>query len=121
MDVRAAGHREITAADYEYAIERAVLPGVANGYQSLYISDIVGYEEAVKAGQKDPTGGAPDMEGVTAIDDSTLEIQMDEPSAYTVEDHVARHLGSRPEVYAAEFDAENPSTYGESSCSRART
>ena len=106
--------REITAADYEYAIERAVLPGVANGYQSLYISDIVGYEEAVKAAQKDPTGGAPDMEGVTAIDDSTLEIKMDEPSAYTVEQTMSLGISAPvPEEYAAEFDAENPSTYGE--------
>ncbi len=107
-------NREITAADYEYAIERAVLPGVANGYQSLYISDIVGYEEAVKAAQKDPTGGAPDMEGVTAIDDSTLEIKMDEPSAYTVEQTMSLGISAPvPEEYAAEFDAENPSTYGE--------
>ena len=107
-------NREITAADYEYAIERAVLPGVANGYQSLYIADIVGYEEAVKAAQKDPTGGAPDMEGVTAIDDSTLEIKMDEPSAYTVEQTMSLGISAPvPEEYAAEFDAKNPSTYGE--------
>ena len=107
-------NREITAADYEYAIERAVLPGVANGYQSLYLSDIVGYEEAVKAAQKDPTGGAPDIEGVTAVDDSTLEIKMDEPSAYTVEQTMSLGISAPvPEEYAAEFDAENPSTYGE--------
>ena len=46
--------REITAADYEYAIERALLPGVANGYAG-YISDIVGFEDAQKeaAGRSD--------------------------------------------------------------------
>jgi peptide/nickel transport system substrate-binding protein len=44
--------REITAADYEYAIERSVLPGVANGYVSGYFSDVVGFE-AVR-----PTGRA---------------------------------------------------------------
>jgi len=106
--------REIVAADYEYAIERALLPGVANGYQSLYLSDIVGYEEAVKAGEEDPTGGAADIEGVTATDDRTLEIQLDEPSAYTIEQTMSLGISAPvPEEYAAELDAENPSTYGE--------
>jgi peptide/nickel transport system substrate-binding protein len=107
-------NREITAADYEYAIERALLPGVANGYQSLYLADIVGYEEAVKEGEENPTGGAPDIEGVTATDDYTLEIQLDEPTAYAVEQTMSLPISAPvPEEYAAEFDAENPSTYGE--------
>jgi peptide/nickel transport system substrate-binding protein len=105
--------REITAADYEYAIERALLPGVANGYAG-YLSDIVGFEDAQDAAAKDPTGGAPDIEGVTATDDKTLEVQLDKPSAYVVEQALSLPISAPvPEEYAKEFDAENPSTYGD--------
>ncbi|MEJ7875056.1 MAG: ABC transporter substrate-binding protein [Solirubrobacterales bacterium] len=106
--------REITAADYEYAIERALLPGVANGYQRAYLADITGYEAASKEAEDNPTDGAPDIEGVTAVDDQTLEIQLDEPSAFVVEQTMSLSISAPvPEEYATEFDAENPSTYGE--------
>ena len=105
--------REITAADYEYAIERALLPGVANGY-AAYLSDIVGFEDAQKEAADDPTGGAPDIEGVTATDDKTLEIELDKPTAYVVEQALSLPISAPvPEEYAKEFDAENPSTYGD--------
>ena len=105
--------REITAADYEYAIERAVLPGVANGYAG-YLSDIVGFEKAQKEAADNPTGGAPDIEGVTATDDLTLEIELDRPTAYTVGQALSLPISAPvPEEYAKEFDAENPSTYGD--------
>jgi peptide/nickel transport system substrate-binding protein len=106
--------REITSADYKYAIERALLPGVANGYQRLYLTDITGYEAAAKEAEKNPTGGAPDISGITTPDDQTLEIQLDEPAAYVVESTMALSISAPvPEEYAAKFDAENPSTYGE--------
>ena len=105
--------REITAADYEYAIERALLPGIANGYQG-YLSDMVGFEAAQKEAEENPTGGAPDIEGVTATDDYTLEIQLDKPSAYVVTQALSLPISAPvPEEYAEEFDAENPSTYGD--------
>ena len=63
-------NREITAADYEYAIERAAAAGRGERLRRLYIADIVGFEEAQsRQPQDDPTGGAPDIEGVTATDD----------------------------------------------------
>jgi peptide/nickel transport system substrate-binding protein len=106
--------REITAADYEYAIERGVLPGVANGYIAGYLGDVVGFEDAQKEAEDNPTGGAPDMEGVTAVDDRTLEIELDAPTSYAVTQALTLPLSAPvPEEYAEEFDAENPSTYGD--------
>ena len=106
--------REVTAADVEYAIERGVLPGIANGYIGAYLGDVVGFEEAQKEAEDNPTGGAPDMEGITATDDRTLEIELDRPTAYTVVQALSLPLSAPvPEEYAEEFDAENPSTYGQ--------
>jgi peptide/nickel transport system substrate-binding protein len=106
--------REITAADYEYAIERGLLPGVANGYIAGYLGDVVGFEEAQKEAADNPTGGAPDIKGITAVDDRTLEIRLDESTSYTVIQALTLPLSAPvPEEYAKEFDAENPSTYGD--------
>jgi peptide/nickel transport system substrate-binding protein len=106
--------REVTAADVEYAIERSILPGVANGYVGAYLGDLTGFEEAQKEAEDNPTGGAPDIEGVTATDDRTLEIKLDEPTAYTAIQALSLPISAPvPEEYAKEFDAENPSTYGQ--------
>jgi peptide/nickel transport system substrate-binding protein len=106
--------REVTAADVEYAIERGLLPGVANGYIPIYLTDVVGFEAAQKEGADNPTGGAPDIEGITATDDRTLEIELDRPTAATVIQSLSLPISAPvPEEYAREFDAENPSTYGQ--------
>lgn len=106
--------REVTAADVEYAIERGLLPGVANGYIGAYLGDVVGFEAAQKEAEDNPTGGAPDIEGITAVDDLTLEIQLDRPTAATVVQTMSLPISAPvPEEYAKEFDAENPSTYGD--------
>ena len=106
--------REVVAADVEYAIERGLLPGVANGYIGAYLGDVVGLEDAQKEAEDNPTGGAPDIEGVTAVDDRTLEIQLEAPTAYTITQALSLPLSAPvPEEYAEEFDAENPSTYGQ--------
>src|SRR5918996_1403452 len=76
--------REVTAADVEYAIERGLLPGVANGYIPSYLADVVGFEQAQKQAGDDPTGGAPDIEGITAVDDRTLEVRLDRTSSSPV-------------------------------------
>nr|MBA2522291.1 hypothetical protein [Solirubrobacterales bacterium] len=61
--------RAVTAADVEYAIERSLLPGVPNGYTQTYLSGVEGIDDAVKEAQDNPTGGAPDISGITAPDD----------------------------------------------------
>jgi len=105
--------REVTAADVEYAIERGLLPGVANGYIPTYLADVTGLEEAAEEAADDPTGGAPDVPGITATDDRTLVIELDRPTAATVIQALSLPISAPvPEDYAARHDAENPSTYG---------
>ncbi len=106
--------REVVAADVEYAIERAVLPGVGNGYVGAYLVDVTGFEDALKEAEDNPTGGAPDISGVTAPDDRTLEIELDRTSSLAVIQALSLPISAPvPEEYAKEFDAENPSTYGQ--------
>jgi peptide/nickel transport system substrate-binding protein len=106
--------REVTAADVEYAIERGLLPGVANGYIPIYLADVVGFEDAQSEAEDNPTGGAPDIEGITAEDDRTLVIELERPTATTVIQSLSLPISAPvPEEYAREFDAENPSTYGQ--------
>jgi peptide/nickel transport system substrate-binding protein len=106
--------REATAADVEYAIERGLLPGVANGYIPIYLADVVGFADAQKEAEDNPTGGAPDIAGITATDDRTLEVELERPVAATVIQALSLPVSAPvPEEYAKEFDAENPSTYGQ--------
>ena len=107
-------NRTVTADDVKYAIERSLLPGVANGYSQTYFKGIVGFEDAVKQAQNDPTGGAPDIAGITAPDDTTLEIKLTDTSSIGVEGALSLPVSAPvPEEYAKAYDAENPSTYGD--------
>jgi peptide/nickel transport system substrate-binding protein len=106
--------REVTSADVKYAIERSLLPGVANGYVGAFMGDIAGYDEAAKQATDDPTGGAPEWKGITTPDDQTLVIELDRPTAYTVTQALSLPISAPvPEEYAKAYDAENPSTYGQ--------
>ena len=106
--------REVTAADVEYAIERGLLPGVGNGYIPIYLTDVVGFADAQKEAEDNPTGGAPDISGITATDDRTLEIELERTSSYSVIQALSLPISAPvPEEYAEEFDAKNPSTYGQ--------
>ena len=106
--------REVKAADVKYAIERSLLPGVPNGFVQTYLSGVVGIDDAIKAAQDNPTGGAPDIKGITAPDDTTLEIKLDNTTSLGVIGALTLPVSSPvPEEYAKQYDAENPSTYGE--------
>jgi peptide/nickel transport system substrate-binding protein len=106
--------REVVAADVEYAIERTLLPGIPNGYVQSYLTGVEGFDDAVKEAQDNSTGGAPDISGVTATDDRTLEIKLTDTSSIGVIGALSLPMSAPvPEEYAKEFDAENPSTYGE--------
>ena len=107
-------NRTVTSADVKYAIERALLPGVANGYAQTYLNGIVGFDDAIEQAQSDPTGGAPDIAGITTPDDTTLVIKLDNTTSVGVEGALSLPISAPvPEEYAKQFDAENPSTYGE--------
>ena len=104
----------MTADDVKYAIERSLLPGVPNGYVQTYLSGVEGIDKAIKEAQDNPTGGAPDISGITAPDDTTLEIKLNDTTSIGVIGALTLPVSSPvPEEYAKQFDAENPSTYGE--------
>jgi peptide/nickel transport system substrate-binding protein len=106
--------REVTAADVKYAIDRSVLPGVPNGYVQTYLAGVVGMAKAVKEAQDNPTGGAPDISGITTPDDHTLQIKLTNTSSIGVIGALSLPVSAPvPEEYAKKYDAENPSTYGE--------
>lgn len=107
-------NREVTAADVKYAIERSLLPGVPNGYVQTYLSGVVGLDKAVKAAQDNPTGGAPDISGITAPDDTTLVIKLTNTTSLGVIGALTLPVSAPvPEEYAKQYDTQNPSTYGE--------
>ena len=60
---RSTGDARTTAADVKYAIERALLPGVPNGFVQTYLAGVDGFDEAVKAAQEDPTAARPTSAG----------------------------------------------------------
>jgi peptide/nickel transport system substrate-binding protein len=103
--------REVECDDFKYAIERAFLPGVANGFVGTYLKDVEGVPEAQKAVEQDATE-APDISGLQC-DGNTFTIQLKKTGSAGVLGALSLPIGSPvPREYAAEFDAENPSTYG---------
>ncbi len=107
-------NRTATAADVKYAIERSLLPGVPNGFIQTYLAGVVGIDEAIKQAQDDPTGGAPEISGITAPDDTTLEIKLTNTSSLGVIGALTLPVSAPvPEEYAKKYDAVSPSTYGE--------
>ena len=107
-------NRTVTADDVKYAIERSLLPGVPNGYVQTYLSGVEGIDKAIKEAQDNPTGGAPDISGITTPDDTTLEIKLTDTTSIGVIGALTLPVSAPvPEEYAKQYDAENPSTYGE--------
>jgi peptide/nickel transport system substrate-binding protein len=106
-------NREIRAADFKYAIERGLLPGVANPYIGSYFGDVVGYAQAEAAVERNSTV-APDISGITTPDDRTLVIKLARPTAPVIVGALSLPLGAPvPEEYAKPFDSESPSAYGD--------
>jgi peptide/nickel transport system substrate-binding protein len=106
-------NREVKSADVKYAIERALLPGVANGYVAAYLGDLEGFKEAEAAAKKNPTE-APDISGIETPDDRTIVFHLTQSTGLTAEQALSLPISSPvPEEYAKKYDAENPSTYGE--------
>lgn len=106
--------RTVTSADVKYAIERSLLPGVPNGYVQTYLAGVEGIDKAIKEAQDNPTGGAPDISGITTPDDTTLEIKLTDTTSIGVIGALTLPVSAPvPEEYAKTYDAQNPSTYGE--------
>lgn len=106
--------RAATATDVKYAIERSILPGIPNGFVQTYLAGVDGFDKAVKEAQANPTGGAPDISGITAPDDTTLVIKLTNTTSLGVIGALTLPVSAPvPEEYAKQYDTKNPSTYGE--------
>ncbi|MDQ2622766.1 MAG: ABC transporter substrate-binding protein [Actinomycetota bacterium] len=104
--------RRIVADDFKYALERSLLPGVANGYLRTYLGTLRGFDRAERAALKDPTA-APDISGVQALGFDRLRLRFEgRVPALAVEALSLPFAAPVPRRYAARFDAEIPSSYG---------
>jgi peptide/nickel transport system substrate-binding protein len=106
--------KPVVSADVKYAIERSLLPGVPNGYSTLYFGDVDGWAAAQAAVKKDPTK-APNISGITTPNSSTIVFNFTKPSTEGAIGALSLPVSSPvPQGYAAPFDAKTPSsTYGE--------
>ena len=66
---------KVTAHDFKWSIERAASPSLASHLADTYLNDIIGASDYIE-------GNAASIEGVTVIDDRTLQIAIDAPKAY---------------------------------------
>jgi peptide/nickel transport system substrate-binding protein len=98
--------RDVTSADFKYAIERAFTANVANGYAQSYLADVVG--------APDEPGPYKEIPGLQTPDDQTLVIKLERPTSSQVIGALSMPLGVPvPKEYAQKYDKESPSTYGE--------
>jgi peptide/nickel transport system substrate-binding protein len=106
--------KPVVSADIKYAIERSLMPGVPNGYATVYLADVIGMKQAEAAVKKDPTQ-APNISGITTPDQSTLIFHLSKSSAIGMIDALSLPMSSPvPQAYAAKYDKNTPSsTYGQ--------
>ncbi len=106
--------KPVVSADVKYAIERSLIPGVPNGYSSVYFADVVGMAQAQAAAKKDPTK-APNISGIATPDSSTIVFHLSKSSSIGVIDALSLPVSAPvPQGYAAKLDAQTPSsTYGQ--------
>ena len=105
--------REATSEDVKYAIERGLMPGVANGYVEAYMGDLEGFDEALEASNEEKTI-APEIAGIETPDKQTIVFNLERAVAASFVQALSLPLSAPvPEEYAKEFDAESPSTYGD--------
>jgi peptide/nickel transport system substrate-binding protein len=99
-------NRAVTSKDVKYAIERSYSANVPNGYVATYMP-IVGIPAK-------PTPGVKPISGITTPDDQTIVFKLSKATgAFFAEALVLPASAPVPEEYAAKFDKQNPSTYGE--------
>jgi peptide/nickel transport system substrate-binding protein len=106
-------NREVTSADVKYAIERSLIPGVANGYTASYLGSLEGFAQAQAAVKKNPSV-APNISGIETPDDSTIVFKLDKPEATAAIQALSLPISAPvPEEYAKKFDSQTPSNYGQ--------
>jgi peptide/nickel transport system substrate-binding protein len=100
-------NREVTSKDVKYGIERGFLKTVNGPYVGAYMGDMTG----LKAFQ---SGKATDIAGIQTPDDHTIVIKLDRPRGAIVAGDLSMPAAAPvPKEYAAKFDKQQPSTYGQ--------
>ena len=67
----------VTASDFKWSWERAALPDTGSPIVKEFLGDIVGINDIVD-------GNATSADGITVIDDQTLEVKIDRPKPYFI-------------------------------------
>lgn len=67
--------RPVLAEDIKYSMERALAPETASVVAESFLGDIVGARDVSR-------GRADDVSGIRIVDDSTIELTIDEPKQY---------------------------------------
>jgi peptide/nickel transport system substrate-binding protein len=98
--------KEVTSADFKYALERCFDPKFGNGYASAYFPDIDGFK-AVN------TGKSHTASGLTTPDPYTLVIKMSKPNPILQQALGLPCSAPVPKAYAAKYDAPKTPTYGQ--------
>jgi peptide/nickel transport system substrate-binding protein len=104
-------NRAVTSKDVKYAIERGFFNTVNNGYAGAYFGDLDGAKTGVKPGTT--------IKGIETPDDTTVVLHLTNPTAGVLAaGGLAMPMTAPvPEEYAAKFDKENPSAYGDNQVS----
>jgi peptide/nickel transport system substrate-binding protein len=98
--------REVTSADVKYAIERGFFNTVNNGYAGAYFGELEGAKVGAKPGAE--------ISGIETPDDQTIVFNLTKGTGGVLAGALSLPLAAPvPQEYAAEFDKENPSTYGQ--------
>jgi peptide/nickel transport system substrate-binding protein len=100
-------NREVTSKDVRYGLERGFLKTVNGAYVGAYMGDVVG----LKAYQ---AGKSKNISGLQTPDPHTLVIKLARPRGAIVAGMLSMPASAPvPEDYAAKFDKQQPSTYGQ--------
>jgi peptide/nickel transport system substrate-binding protein len=98
--------RAVTAKDVKYALERTFFKTVNNGYAGTYFGDIDGARVGAEPGTR--------IRGIETPDARTVVLHLTRPTGGAVAGALALPASAPvPEEYAARYDAQNPSRYGE--------
>jgi len=100
-------NRVVTSKDVKYAVERMFFNTVQTGYATIYFNDIRGAKAGVKPGTK--------ISGIATPDDQTIVFHLTKSTAGVLASGALALPGTSPvpEQWAAKFDKNTPTTYGE--------
>ena len=89
-------------------MERALIPGVPNGYSLLYFNDLVGFKQAQAAAKADPTK-VPNISGIQTPNATTVVFKLTEPTSIGFIQALALPVSSPvPQGYASEVRRGDP-------------